>query len=205
MILRGTFVPSRDVANSRSTSQSEKSAGDVWASPVRITDPFLPSTRYHAGGEHAVRALVLESRDLRPRPVRVTEVVRKFTAIAICHGREDVTTVVRGCELDLRDSRELLPDDVRVLLFGRPESMEVYLLVEVQVFRGTLPLVRIPGVVEPGSVRGPRDASPRGGVVDSRDPIREFSSGRDVVHVDRPVLAAVPGEGDRNMPAVEGG
>ena len=131
--------------------------------------------------------------------------MRKFTAIAICHGREDVTTVVRGCELDLRDSRELLPDDVRVLLFGRPESMEVYLLVEVQVFRGTLPLVRIPGVVEPGSVRGPRDASPRGGVVDSRDPIREFSSGRDVVHVDRPVFAAVPGEGDRNMPAVEGG
>ena len=42
-------VPSFDTAKSRTTSQSEKSAGEVTASRVFVTSPFAP-TRMNAAG-----------------------------------------------------------------------------------------------------------------------------------------------------------
>src|SRR6185369_10202000 len=93
-------------------------------------------------------------------------------------------------QMNFGDARKIPPDLIRILFHGRPEFVQVDLLEEIEVRRGSLTLVRITSIEDACPISVPRCAAPGGRTVDPRHNIRKFLSGFGVVKMERSPFAS---------------
>ncbi len=125
-----------------------------------------------------------------------------LAAVAVAARREHALPSSLALSDDLGDAGEVLADGVGVGL-GRPELVEVDLLVEAEVLLGALALARVARVPEASAVGVPGDAASGGAVVDVRHHVRELLAASRRRRRGRPRLGAALREGDRDELAVE--
>lgn len=83
----------------------------------------------------------------------------ELAAIAIRHSGYQPAAIVAGVQFNFSDAREILADDVGVLLGVGTQLVEINLLIEVGVLRRTLIALRIARVVKAGAVGLPGKAA----------------------------------------------
>ena len=87
----------------------------------------------------------------------------ELAAIAVGDRNQQISAIVGRAQLNFRDARKILADDVSVGTRGRTELVKVDLLVEIGVLNRTLIALRVAGVVEAGRIFVPGQVAARVG------------------------------------------
>src|ERR1700737_738065 len=143
--------------------------------------------------------------DLGPVSGRVHQVVSKLATVTVPHGCYQPAAVVAGAQMNFGDTREILADDVGVLMGVSAELVKVNLLIEIGVFRWPLVALWIARVIKAGAIAFPVEAASGSCEVDARHAVWKFLPGGDFEDVGCTVFRAVFGQRDGDELAVEGG
>jgi hypothetical protein len=111
-------------------------------------------------------------------------------------------TAVGGAKLDFRNARKLLANHIGVLPRIGAEFVKINLLVEVGVFGRTLSPLRIPRVIEAGTVSFPVDAAARSGEIDARHNVCQFPAGGNFENLGVAVFRAILRDGSGDVFAI---
>src|SRR6266851_1564614 len=112
---------------------------------------------------------VVEARDLGPRAIRGSQVIRDLSAVAVANLGEKEPAVAAALQRDFGDSRQVLAEDVAIAAHRRAELVKIDLLVKVAVFGRALVSLRVPRVIKAAAVGCPLDAAAGGWIVHAGD------------------------------------